>query len=159
MDLDALSTARENVASVEMEDEISLLHRQIATSAETATSKEVELFTPQAPELTEEIEEENEDGLVEKRSRKIDTVVMNPPFGSWNKGIDMVFLETACKVSNDLCLYSLVLADSPLPTDRPHRRLLAEQVVDSGLYRTESQAVRLRGRGHRRDEGTSLLLD
>ncbi|ORY85396.1 S-adenosyl-L-methionine-dependent methyltransferase [Leucosporidium creatinivorum] len=106
MDPDALAIARENVASVEMEDEVSFLHRQIAASAETATSKEVDLFTPHAPELTEEIEEENEDGEVEKRSRKIDTVVMNPPFGSWNKGIDMVFLETACEIAHS-AVYSL----------------------------------------------------
>lgn len=35
-----------------------------------------------------------------------DTVVMNPPFGTKNKGIDIVFLEIACQMSNST-VYSL----------------------------------------------------
>lgn len=107
MDLDALTIARENVEEMEMEEEISFLHRQIAPSAETASSKEVPLFSAQAPELTEEVEEEEQEEKEEgrrKRRRKVETVVMNPPFGSWNKGIDMVFLEVACQVTFSLSM-------------------------------------------------------
>ncbi|PLW08647.1 hypothetical protein PCANC_09226 [Puccinia coronata f. sp. avenae] len=35
-----------------------------------------------------------------------DTVVMNPPFGTKNKGIDILFLETACRMSKT-AVYSL----------------------------------------------------
>ncbi|KAG9290009.1 hypothetical protein G9A89_010315 [Geosiphon pyriformis] len=36
----------------------------------------------------------------------IDTVIMNPPFGTKNKGVDMIFLKKAMEVSNN-AVYSL----------------------------------------------------
>jgi putative methylase len=38
-------------------------------------------------------------------SRKFDTTLMNPPFGSWHRGMDMVFLEKALEISSTI--YSL----------------------------------------------------
>jgi putative methylase len=38
-------------------------------------------------------------------SRKFDTTVMNPPFGSWHKGMDMSFLEKALELASTI--YSL----------------------------------------------------
>lgn len=131
MDPDALAIAKENVESQEMEDEITFLHRQIAASAETATSTDVDLFIPDAPELTEELEEEGEDGKVKKRRRKIETVVMNPPFGSWNKGIDMVFLETACKVG--------VSTDAARAASLTYRR---PQIAGTAVYSLNKSSTR-----------------
>jgi predicted RNA methylase len=39
------------------------------------------------------------------RSRRFDTTLMNPPFGSWHRGMDMVFLEKALEISSTI--YSL----------------------------------------------------
>jgi putative methylase len=38
-------------------------------------------------------------------SRKFDTTLMNPPFGSWHRGRDMIFLEKALEISSTI--YSL----------------------------------------------------
>jgi len=38
-------------------------------------------------------------------NKKIDTVIMNPPFGTKKKGIDMIFLKKALDMAN--CVYSL----------------------------------------------------
>lgn len=38
-------------------------------------------------------------------SRNFDTTLMNPPFGSWHKGMDMTFLEKALELSSTI--YSL----------------------------------------------------
>jgi putative methylase len=96
VDPDALAIAKENIESLEMEEEITLLNARIGHSIDvpsegksheksvtrdSADSGSLALFSPD--ELT----------------RRIDTCVTNPPFGTWNKGIDMVFLEEACKVS------------------------------------------------------------
>lgn len=84
IDPDALVIARENIASVEMEEEIQLVHAKISTGASTTQEGGIAMLSPSSLE------------------RKFDTVIMNPPFGSWTKGIDMVFLETACQVRRGL---------------------------------------------------------
>ena len=72
MDEDALEIARENIALVEMEDEIKLVHAQLPSrDSEDASIAKIDdpipVFDPT------------------KLDRKIDTVIMNPPFGTWNK--------------------------------------------------------------------------
>lgn len=90
----ALSIARENIASLEMEEEIKLIHARIGVvgSLGNSTTKVEEEAIPVFVGL----------GL----DRTFDTVVMNPPFGTWNQGIDMVFLEAACKLAGT-AVYSL----------------------------------------------------
>lgn len=43
--------------------------------------------------------------LLLEHTKPIDVVIMNPPFGTKKKGIDMVFLQKALEVSS--CLYIL----------------------------------------------------
>ncbi|BGO93068.1 hypothetical protein NBRC10512_003253 [Rhodotorula toruloides] len=88
IDPDALVVARENIASVEMEEHVEFIHAEIAPAGSKPTSEDVPVFDPKA------------------LGKKFDTVVMNPPFGSWKKGIDMVFLETACQLAEH-AVYSL----------------------------------------------------
>lgn len=96
VDPDALAIARENIASMEMEDEIELLQAQIgslappASSGAKASASSVDASSSSAPPIP----------AFDPASlgREFDTVVMNPPFGTWNQGIDMVFLEVACQV-------------------------------------------------------------
>lgn len=78
--------ARQNIELLEMEDEITLLNAQI--SAEVADDSAAPTADNPVPPTFS----------ASRLKRAIDTVVMNPPFGTWNKGIDMVFLEQACKV-------------------------------------------------------------
>lgn len=94
IDPDALAIARQNIESLEMEDEIELVHARIEPSptSTTPTGKPA----PSYPD-TEAIPVFNP--AVDFPDRKFQTVVMNPPFGSWRSGIDMVFLELACQVS------------------------------------------------------------
>ncbi|GAA5955205.1 hypothetical protein JCM3765_003244 [Sporobolomyces pararoseus] len=94
VDPDALALAKENVESVEMEEHINFIHAQIGTTrVEGAqTAEDVPVFDPSP--------------LVEDEEERPDTVVMNPPFGTWNKGIDAVFLEVGCKVAKT-AVYSL----------------------------------------------------
>ncbi|KAM0755783.1 S-adenosyl-L-methionine-dependent methyltransferase [Meredithblackwellia eburnea MCA 4105] len=97
VDPTALSTAKENIASLEMEEQITLLHAQIGT------------LVTETGEPVKEVEGDGERIAKfdpAKLDREIDTVVMNPPFGTWNQGIDMVFLETACQVAGT-AVYSL----------------------------------------------------
>lgn len=44
--------------------------------------------------------------VMDKFQKKFDTVLLNPPFGTHNKGIDMIFLKTAINLSNN-AVYSL----------------------------------------------------
>ncbi|GAA5863660.1 hypothetical protein JCM5296_004001 [Sporobolomyces johnsonii] len=87
VDPDALELARENVASVEMEEHIEFLHAEIAPAGSSPSKEGIPVFDPSSIE-------------------KPDTVVMNPPFGTFNKSIDMVFLEQACQVAGT-AVYSL----------------------------------------------------
>ena len=93
IDPDALAVARQNIASLEMEDEVELVHARIEPSPASAAAAAkpapsypdtdtIPIFNPQR----------------DFPDRKFHTVVMNPPFGSWRSGIDMVFLELACQV-------------------------------------------------------------
>jgi predicted RNA methylase len=99
IDPDALSIARDNIASVEMEDEITIINAQISNEPLPT------LVHPPASSMGES------DSAVPifdytKLEIEIDTVLMNPPFGSWVKGIDMVFLEVASKIAGT-AIYSL----------------------------------------------------
>lgn len=123
----ALSIARENIASLEMEEEIKLIHARIGVvgSLGNSTTKVEEEAIPVFVGL----------GL----DRTFDTVVMNPPFGTWNQGIDMVFLEAACKVSPltpRFLSHPLLTSLSPsqarrnsslLPTQNEHKRFPQEK--------------------------------
>lgn len=95
VDPDALAVAKENLESLEMEDEVTLLNARIGTSADASTS-----VSSGSQGATNDSAQSDSLPLfsADKLSRKIDTCVTNPPFGTWNKGIDMVFLEEACKV-------------------------------------------------------------
>ncbi|BGP45043.1 hypothetical protein JCM10450v2_000860 [Rhodotorula kratochvilovae] len=89
LDADALAIARENVDSVEMDEHIEFVHAEIAPKGATPSNDAgVPVLDPQA------------------LGKTFDTVVMNPPFGSWRKGIDMVFLEVACQLA-ETAVYSL----------------------------------------------------
>lgn len=91
-----------------MEDHIEFTHAEIATSGSTPSDENIPIFD------------------ATRAGRKFDTVVMkcvlsscdtwspstrahdcprnrSPPFGSWTKGIDMVFLELACQVGPTFC--------------------------------------------------------
>ncbi|SCZ90785.1 BZ3500_MvSof-1268-A1-R1_Chr1-3g02248 [Microbotryum saponariae] len=93
IDSDALEIAKQNVEEIDMEDEIELVNARIGDIAEDSSIGEG------LPSLEEYLA--NRDG-----ERRFDTVVMNPPFGSWRKGIDMVFLESACELAKT-AVYSL----------------------------------------------------
>ncbi|KAJ8654703.1 hypothetical protein O0I10_009593 [Lichtheimia ornata] len=47
-----------------------------------------------------------ENALFDRFKGRLDTVIMNPPFGTKNKGIDMVFLKKAVEIANK-AVYSL----------------------------------------------------
>ncbi|GAA5896831.1 METTL5 family protein [Sporobolomyces salmoneus] len=91
-DSDALEIAKENIESVEMEEYIQLHHAQIGTTKVVDGSEEVPIFDPNT--------------LLDDESDRPDTCVMNPPFGTWNKGIDALFLEVGCKIAKT-AVYSL----------------------------------------------------
>lgn len=57
-----------------------------------------------------------ENALFDRFKGRLDTIIMNPPFGTKNKGIDMVFLKKAVEVCR---IYSLVSS----PTDPWYARL------------------------------------
>lgn len=83
VDPPALQTAQENVVEAEIEGEIDFVLADVAS-----------LNTSESP-------------LLERlKSGEFDTVIMNPPFGTKTKGIDMVFLEVASKVAKH-AIYSL----------------------------------------------------
>ncbi|GAA5872620.1 hypothetical protein JCM16303_004584 [Sporobolomyces ruberrimus] len=102
MDPDALAIAKENVEEVEMEEHIRFIHAEIGSrpkgnASTTPTSKPpgeggVPIFDPTS--------------ILEEEEQRPDTVVMNPPFGTWNKGIDAVFLEIGCQLAKT-AVYSL----------------------------------------------------
>ncbi|GAA5862846.1 hypothetical protein JCM8547_006568 [Rhodosporidiobolus lusitaniae] len=89
VDPDALEIAKQNVKLVEMEEHITFVHAEIGPKGGKPLAEGVPLFDPET-----------------MLDRKVDTVVMNPPFGSWRKGIDMVFLEVACSIA-ETAVYSL----------------------------------------------------
>ncbi|GAA6058569.1 hypothetical protein JCM10212_007008 [Sporobolomyces blumeae] len=93
LDPDALAIARENIDSLEMDEHISLIHAEIAPKGARPSTEGVKVFDPH------EVFGDDED-------ERPDTVVMNPPFGTWNKGIDAVFLEMGCQVAKT-AVYSL----------------------------------------------------
>ncbi|KPV78647.1 uncharacterized protein RHOBADRAFT_51090 [Rhodotorula graminis WP1] len=89
VDPEALAIAKENVENVEMEEHIEFVHAEIGPPGAAPTHEAgVPVLDPSS------------------LGKKFDTVVMNPPFGSWRKGIDMAFLETACQLA-ETAVYSL----------------------------------------------------
>ncbi|KAM0793069.1 hypothetical protein ACM66B_000554 [Microbotryomycetes sp. NB124-2] len=102
-DKDALQLAKENIDSLEMQDEVTFLNALVGsdTAAATSSSSGAEAVDlSDVPQVTQEMIRDRVEG------GQVDTVVMNPPFGTWNKGVDMVFLELACKVART-AVYSL----------------------------------------------------
>lgn len=81
-----------------MDDEITLHHARIEplpSSSTSTTSK-----APPPPASYPDVDSIPVfDPARDFPGRTWDTVVMNPPFGSWRAGIDMIFLELACQVS------------------------------------------------------------
>lgn len=84
IDQDALAQAKANLQDFEMDADLVL-----GNVVELAAKEEKIL-------LEEEL----------RLDRKADTVIMNPPFGTKTKGIDMVFLQLAAKLSAN-AIYSL----------------------------------------------------
>lgn len=81
IDSDALEVARTNIELVEMEEEeIELVNARVELPGSEELGGEVPIFIP-------------------KNYGEFETVVLNPPFGTQVKGIDMAFLEVACSVS------------------------------------------------------------
>lgn len=72
MDVDALEIARGNIELVDMDDEITLVNAQLP-------SREPGEPVPNGIDDAIPILDPT------KLDRKIDTVIMNPPFGTWNK--------------------------------------------------------------------------
>lgn len=68
IDEEALEVARENASDFELADQMEWVQCDVA-----------QLLPSRFP-------------------HKVDTVIMNPPFGTKNKGIDMIFLEKALQV-------------------------------------------------------------
>ncbi|KAI5481059.1 methyltransferase like 5 [Pseudohyphozyma bogoriensis] len=99
-DPDALAIAKENIASLEMEENIDLINAVIPNPG--AELKTASASTEATAALTAGVPIFDYENL----DRTFDTVVMNPPFGTWNAGIDMVFLEIACKLAGT-AVYSL----------------------------------------------------
>lgn len=90
-----------------MEDEIELVHARIEPSPTSTTPAGKP--APTYPDT---------DGIpvfnpkVDFPDRTFQTVVMNPPFGSWRSGIDMVFLELACQVGRGwACVWPCAVAE------------------------------------------------
>lgn len=83
IDQDALDIAQENISSFELESEIDLINCNLASGGENRVL----------------------DYLASRKT--IDTVIMNPPFGTKdNKGIDLLFLKNAIDISQG-AVYSL----------------------------------------------------
>lgn len=83
IDQDALAQAKANLEELEME-------------AELVLGNAVELEAKEENILLEELHLES----------KADTVIMNPPFGTKTKGVDMIFLRLAAKLSSE-AIYTL----------------------------------------------------
>ncbi|GAA6007115.1 hypothetical protein JCM11491_001515 [Sporobolomyces phaffii] len=101
IDPDALALAKENVEAVEMEDHIEFVHAAIGTTAAPTTTTTTTVAVP-----GDSVPVFDPTSLIEDDDQRPDTVVMNPPFGTWNKGIDAVFLEVGCRVAKT-AVYSL----------------------------------------------------
>ncbi|KAJ3083402.1 hypothetical protein HK102_001096 [Quaeritorhiza haematococci] len=84
IDTDALEQANENIEEFDLDGVIDLVHMDIQESVLTSSmgpgNKGLNLPSPWS-------------------RVKVDTVVMNPPFGTKNKGVDMNFLQLATTVS------------------------------------------------------------
>ncbi|CAD6575176.1 MAG: hypothetical protein CYPHOPRED_005596 [Cyphobasidiales sp. Tagirdzhanova-0007] len=82
VDAAALATARQNLEEADIENQVEFLLADVA---------QLNNASPLLDRL---------------KSAKFDTVIMNPPFGTKVKGIDMAFLEVAAKLANT-SIYSL----------------------------------------------------
>ncbi|ORX67136.1 S-adenosyl-L-methionine-dependent methyltransferase [Linderina pennispora] len=88
IDADALEIAQENIDEFELDDTIDLLHASLCQPDRDGLAMNA--------------------ALVAKLSRKFDTAILNPPFGTkpGNKGIDVAFLQAACEMATT-AVYSL----------------------------------------------------
>ncbi|KAG0006144.1 Methyltransferase-like protein 5 [Modicella reniformis] len=89
IDPDAIAIAQENCAEFEIEMDFIL----------------TDLSASPAPSATDGVPP-NSRGPYEMMKGKLDTIVMNPPFGTKLKGIDMVFLKKGIDLANHV-VYSL----------------------------------------------------
>eukprot|EP00939_MAST-03C_sp_MAST-3C-sp1_P002019 g2019.t1 len=98
IDTDALNQAEKNIETIELTGTVELVRANVAqmTFRSTFTKKLNILETtredlPEVGKVVEEEEEKEGDGPM----KMFDTVIMNPPFGTRVKGIDVLFLEKA----------------------------------------------------------------
>ena len=89
IDPNALHIARKN--NKNFETDVNFILCDISTLCQTEES-------PDCPPDDKEKESEGKRSVQRRWVKAVDTVIMNPPFGTKIKGIDMVFLETAIKV-------------------------------------------------------------
>lgn len=72
---------------------------------------------------------------------------VSPPFGTWNKGIDAVFLEIGCQVRRVPPTYAvsewLTHCPSVLLTAGEDGSIFLEQIEHEGIPRTESEITRV----------------
>jgi len=90
IDPDAIAIAQENCEEFEIDMDFIL----------------TDLSATPAPATTE-AESSNSRGPYEMMKGKLDTILMNPPFGTKLKGIDMVFLKKGIDVRTVACLNRL----------------------------------------------------
>eukprot|EP01125_Pyxidicula_operculata_P018153 TRINITY_DN6433_c0_g1_i1.p1 TRINITY_DN6433_c0_g1~~TRINITY_DN6433_c0_g1_i1.p1 ORF type:complete len:192 (+),score=19.90 TRINITY_DN6433_c0_g1_i1:149-724(+) len=90
IDPTALETCKENLTEFEMEEDIKLLECDVSQ----LSFKDNKFFVDGKSEPLLEI------------ATQVDTVIMNPPFGTKTKGIDMVFLQKAFQIASG-AVYSL----------------------------------------------------
>ncbi|GAA97309.1 uncharacterized protein L969DRAFT_17219 [Mixia osmundae IAM 14324] len=75
VDDDALRVARDNLEMLELEGQVDLMRARLSDSDDIKTLD------------------------LSRLANAFDTVILNPPFGTKTKGIDIVFLSAACKIA------------------------------------------------------------
>ncbi|PRP80636.1 methyltransferase-like protein 5-like [Planoprotostelium fungivorum] len=116
LDESALEIARENCE--EIEADVELFHHDVNTLTREILLQKIEERRAQNDEASEEEEtneetnEEKDDGEDEEDEtddgpiEHIDTVIMNPPFGTRKQGADMMFVQKALTIAKT-AVYSL----------------------------------------------------
>jgi hypothetical protein len=147
VDTDALQMARENIGDIEdVEDVIELLEADVSSLAPFATSGQSTSLDSSTPTPTP----------TTLLPRAFDTVIMNPPFGTKTKGLDMVFLQQACSARRRPApaVWSL-FADNCGNIDIEASRLLSSQDEHARLHCPPSKKLGLRGQCGGRDASAS----
>ena len=93
-DSDALSVAQQNIDDIGVDEEMELLQADVSS---------LPLRSFRAPQPAGR---QGDGGCAESHEPWVDTVVMNPPFGTRNKGIDVLFLQQALSL-RPRAIYSL----------------------------------------------------